>query len=191
MQALRSTSTRIVTVGLAAAAGGLAVALVTADPAGSTIPVEARIGTITYNNVSGSTDVTKQLRSFTWYVENTPTTGTGGGGGDGKALFSLPQVVEEVGSTSPLLLRAAALGVHLPTVVIVLNQPSSTKPAQRLTFSEATVASVRVSQKGPSSAVPSETVTVGYNKVNQEILATDGTTIVRTFCFDIVGNVGC
>jgi type VI protein secretion system component Hcp len=173
--------------------GVAALAILFTAPTGGAIPEGSIVGKVTYTDISGTTDLTTNIRSFALKTElvTTGPGGGGGGGGAGKATFGLPRVVQDVVSGSPLILSALASGRHLPTVVVTLYRPRSDTRFQQWTFEDALITLDDQSQKGPASASPWETVSWIYQQVTQTTYRSDGTTVSRSICFDVAANVAC
>lgn len=167
----------------AATAAAAVLALTLAHPAGSAIPAGSVVGRITYNDVVGTTDLSTNLRSFAITAE-VPQ-------GDTRVSFELPKAVHEAVSGSPDLMNAISLGRTLTSISVTLYHASTTTRFQAWTFTNAVIVLDRQSQSGPASATPLETVSWMFRKVRQSTYATDGTTVVKTFCFDLQLNAAC
>jgi type VI protein secretion system component Hcp len=167
----------------AAVAAAVVLGLMLAHPAGSAIPAGSVVGKITYADISGTTDLTTNIRSFTLTAQVES--------GASRVSFELPKVVHEAISGSPDLLAATSQGRHLPTVSVTLYRPQTTTRFQGWTFTDAIIVLDKQTQNGPSAATPSETVSWSFRKVRQSTYQSDGTTVVKTFCFDLVLNAAC
>jgi type VI protein secretion system component Hcp len=176
---------------LAAIGLALILGLTFARPAGGVVPAASVVGRVTYTDISGTTDITTTLRSFSTKTEMIVVGGGGGGGGEGKAAFGAPRAVQDVISSSPLITQALVAGRHMPNVTVTLYHPKTTKRAQVWAFYDALLTLDEQTQRGPSSAAPTETVSWSYEKVRQTTYAADGTTVVATMCFDLKMNIPC
>ena len=168
---------------LAALAAAVVLGLTLAHPAGSAIPASSVVGRITYADISGTTDLTTNIRSFVFTAQFED--------GTGRVSFELPRVVHEAISGSPDIMAATSQGRHLPTVSVTLYHPQTTKRFQAWTFTDALIVLDKQTQNGPAAATPSETVSWSFRKVRQSTYQSDGTTVARTFCFDLVMNAAC
>lgn len=160
-------------------------------PTGGAIPAGSVVGKVTYRDVSGTTDLTTTIRSFTLKTEMDGTVGDPGGGGQGKASFGVPRVVQEVVAGSPMIMTALASDRHLPTITVTLYRAKTTTRAQSWVFTDATFTLDEQTQKGPASATPSETVSWVYQTVRQTTYASNGVTVSSTSCFDANQNQAC
>jgi type VI protein secretion system component Hcp len=158
-----------------------------ARPAGSSAATTIVTGKVTYKGLTGSgSTATSTLRTFSWRAEQVTST-TGGGAGTGKVSFDHPQLVQAVSVLSPALMNVVARGVHLPTVTVVLNRPTTNRPTQKWEFTDVQL-TLTSQTKTLSSGL--ETVAFSFGKVTQSIFATDGT-VAATSCFNATTNVAC
>ena len=168
---------------LAAVAAAMVLGLTFAHPAGSAIPAGSVVGRITYADVSGTTDLTTNIRSFAFTAKVEE--------GADRVSFVLPKVVQDAISGSPDLMGATSLGRHLPSVSVTMYHPETTTRFQAWTFTDALIVLDNQTQNGPSAASPRETVSWSFRKVRESTYQADGTTLVKTFCFDLLTNAAC
>jgi type VI secretion system secreted protein Hcp len=116
------------------------------------------------------------VQSVEFGIENPTTIGSAtGGAGAGKAKFNQFQIKKTVDSASPTLFSAVGLGVHFPTVTLVVRKAGGSK-AIYLTY---TFALVFVSEVDWSAELgdeaPTETVTLTYGAMGVSYSKQDST----------------
>ncbi len=168
---------------LAAVTAAVLLALLFARPAGSVIPASAAVGKVTYEDLSGTTDVTMTIRSFTTNVQLAP--------GAPRATFAAPRVVHDVVPTSPLIMAGVASGKHYKSVTVVLYHPGTTTRSQQLLYADVQLTLDLQTQNGPASATPWETVSWNFHKVTQTTYQANGVTVSTSACYDVVMFKAC
>ena len=153
-------------------------------PAGGAIPASALVGRVTYVDISDTSDLTTSIRSFQLKVEMPSEL-------QGKPVFGVPRVVQEVTSRSPWIMEAIATGIELPTITVTLYHPGTTTRFQQYTFTDTHLTLDQQTQNGPASATPQQVVTWSFDTIRQSTYATNGTTLVSTFCFDLTLVTTC
>ena len=122
--------------------------------------------------------VSTTISSHEFSVTN--TTVSGGGSGTGKATFSPLKVKKVIDSASPLLMNSVATGVHIPTAVVTVYKPGTTRALGVYELEEVVVTGVE--QSGAKGS--SETVSLSYRTVT---FTAGG----ESWCFDLVSSTGC
>ena len=157
------------------------VSLFVMSPAArSTVPSGTQVGTVTYTGMNSGSNVTQQIRRFTW----------SGTRPNGVPTLGAPIVVQGQDATGPLFLKYIASGASISTVRVSLFFPGTTTPATKWTFYNAVLTTV-TDDKSEPSAQPRESVSWGYDKVTEATYQSDGTTLIRTYCFDLNANAAC
>jgi type VI protein secretion system component Hcp len=153
-----------------------------AEPVGGAVPSGTQVGTVTYTHLVGTTDVTQSIRSFSWRaVAADPQTRT---------VVDDPSVVQGADATAPLFVRTVMGGTHVPSVVVDLFQPGTSKRATEWTFTDALLSLVTDSKTSPANA-PTQTVSWSFRTMTETTYKADGSTVSRTYCFDIAQYAGC
>ena len=178
--------TRLITAGTVLA-GAVALGVVAAQPAQSTIPAGKRAGTVTFTDISGSTDLKIQTRSFSWGVSQPG--GHTGGGGQGKADFSPLNLSSESSAAAPMLWRAAAQGIHIKEAILTVTQPDSDTIAFKYKLTDVMITGLHEVLNGDDTATIQ--ISLDYAKMKQDAYNAAGTAIVRSFCYDLGSEAGC
>lgn len=116
-----------------------------------------------------------QLHSWSWGETQTGTFGVGGGGGAGKVNMQDFHFVMPVNKATPKLILACANGEHIKKAVLTCRKAGKTQLDFLVyTFSQVLVSSY---QTGGSSEIPTEQVSLNYQKIEVEYKAQkpDGT----------------
>lgn len=123
--------------------------------------------------------------AFSLGATQTGSVEIGGGGGAGKVNFSTLNVSKMIDAMSVPLLRAAATGSHMATVVIDVSNVGSAAPFATYTFGNVFVASDVV---GSSTDSVSESVSFEFGRITSDVIV-NGTPFHT--CFDVVTNTTC
>ena len=114
-----------------------------------------------------------QLMSFTFGATQAGSSGIGGGAGIGKAQFQDLHVTKYVDKATPKLLEALATGKHTAKVVLVCRKAGGEQHEYlQWTLSEVLISSLQISGSG-SEAIPSESLTMNFSKIEVEYKAQD------------------
>jgi type VI secretion system secreted protein Hcp len=112
-----------------------------------------------------------EVESYGWGISNA-TDPTGGGGGVGKPVLSDFRIMKSVDRSSPLLFAAVCTGEHFPEAVFTVEEMGTLgkKPTGN-NFLKLTLTDVFVSgfQASGASNFPTETVTLGFSKMEIEV----------------------
>jgi type VI secretion system Hcp family effector len=107
----------------------------------------------------------------------------GGGGGAGKIQLSEAIISKAADASSPLLLRAAVLGMHLKTADVILYAPGTTTPQASYELTDVLVSKVATGAS-ESSSIPIEEVSFTFSRIKY----TSGGV---SFCYDVKTAKGC
>jgi hypothetical protein len=118
-----------------------------------------------------------QIYSFNFSVTNPFTPGPGGGGGAGKPSLTAVEVARLPDATSPLLFRAAVLGVQLPTVQFTVSGAGKGTSEAMYVLNDALVS-------GFSNSDGVEHVAFSYRSI--EVLVGG-----VQFCYDVATSAAC
>ena len=152
-------------------------------PAQSAIPDAERIGTVTYDDLGDAQKTRLPISSFDWQIDQ-PKPASGGGGGGGKATLGDPKVIQEISAASPLIMKNIITGRHIKTITVVLFRNGTTTPAERWVFNSVMLLQDHPSLNGKSTTSSEESVTFMFDTVSETSFATDGTTVVQSYCWN-------
>jgi hypothetical protein len=157
-------------IALAMALGASAVSAQGKNGKGTLQPV----GTMQIASPAG---VSGPIYDFGFSVTNTFTPGGGGGGGTGKASLTAVEVTRLPDAGSPLLFRAAVLGVQLPSVQFTVVGTGKSAPEAMYVLHDAFVS-------GFTSTDGLERIAFSYKSIEVIVGGTQ-------FCFDLSTNTSC
>jgi type VI protein secretion system component Hcp len=160
---------------VAAIAVSLLAATLLWGPAGSHARAVAAepVGELQIDDLS----LTAPIFENNFSVTSTSTSGGGGGGGAGKATFDPLVVQKDVDADSPALMSAVATGVHVPSVVVRVYKPGTTRTLVTYTLSDAILTGLEQTGK-------TEKLTISYRTIEM-------TAGGQSACFDLTNNVSC
>jgi type VI secretion system secreted protein Hcp len=121
-----------------------------------------------------------EVESYGWGIANAADAGTGGGGGSGKTVLSDFRIVKSVDKSSPLLFAAVCTAEHFPEAVFIVEEMGT--PGKKPTsFLKLKLFDVFVSSFQASGAIntPTETVTLGFAKMEIEVAGAKSTSCSR------------
>lgn len=156
-----------------------------AAPPAAAKAAKAQAGKVAFDALSdGAT--TLPLISFSAGGTNSVPTG---GGAAGKFVPDEPALVIDAAAVDPLLLRAAATGVHLRSATVTLFRPGTTKRQEVWRFDDVTITAMRTKQSG-SAKPPRVSLGLGYGAVTVTAYSAGGA-VASTFCFDVDASGAC
>lgn len=129
------------------------------------------------------------VRSFSFGVTNSSS---GSGSVAGRASFASLSISKSLDRASTGLMKAAATGQVIPSVVLSLRKNGGTQPVfYRVTLSNVVVSSYKLSDALGSAAAQTEELQLGYGKVTVEFFSQglDGrVTSTGKFSFDVAAG---
>ena len=109
------------------------------------------------------------IQSYSLGGHQSGTFSTGGGGGAGKVSLSDLSIVKHVDKSSPKLFEACCTGKHIKTAVLSINKAGGEQEEYyKVTLSDVLVSSYQTSGSGHGDAVPSESISFNYSKIEFE-----------------------
>lgn len=156
-----------------------------ASPApAAVVPVDQAVGKITITGLPGAITFSTTIRGFSTSGSASGDSGGGGGGGAGVFTPGFPVAGLDTASTSPVLHRAVATGVHLPTVTVVLYRPDSTVRLEQWKYDDVLLSNLQYAQTGPPNRVPRLSLSWKYVKLEYSTYAANGTTLAQKTCWN-------
>ncbi|MBM4061770.1 MAG: type VI secretion system tube protein Hcp [Planctomycetes bacterium] len=116
-----------------------------------------------------------ELMSFSHGVSQprSATASTAGGGTTGRCNHTDLSVVKELDSATPVLNQTCCTGKHIGSIVITLRRADGDKSIPYMVYKLSDVVISSVSVGGSSDAVPVETLTFNYAKIEWEYTKQD------------------
>jgi hypothetical protein len=147
------------------------------------VPADQAVGKITITGLPGSITFSTTIRGFST-SGSASGDATGGGGGAGAFTPGFPIASLDTATTAPVLHRAVATGVHLPTVTVVLYRPDSTIRLEQWKYDDVILSNLQYSQSGPPDRVPRLSLGWKYVKLEYSTYAANGTTLAQKTCWN-------
>lgn len=155
-----------------------------AATAAATVPPAEIVGRLTIPGLPGVPS------NFTWNTTirsfSVSASNTGGG-----ITVGVPVAGIDSSSYTPMLLRAAATGIHLPSANVVLYYPETRTRMEQWTFTEVQLTEVKDSQSGPPSRTPRLTLSWDFTRITYATYDTNGSTLRSTYCYDTSTHGTC
>jgi type VI protein secretion system component Hcp len=149
------------------------LALTSADAALAE-PILPPVGTLIIPSPFGPLPVA----AWSWGASNSVTSGDGSGGGAGKASIQDLSIKRFVDGQSPLLFKAVATGLHLPSVALV-DGPTT------ITLTDVAITGYSTGDSPPgNNGTRTENITFNFSKVDYTVNGV-------TACFNFTTNTSC
>lgn len=132
------------------------------------------------------------IESYSLGAKTAGTSVGGGGAGAGKVSFQDITFTAPISVASPVLLQAAATGKHFKSAVLVAEKGPGGKYLQ-VVLTDVVVTSY-VSQGSSSDAVPTDTFSLSFSKIEIDVFGKDakgGSKGAVKGCFDLKASTGC
>ena len=155
-----------------------------AAPAAAAVPSEEIVGRLTIPGLPGVPS------NFTWNttIRSFSTSASNSGGG---LTTGVPLAGIDSSSYTPMLFRAVATGIHLPSANVVLYYPGTRTRMEQWTFTEVQLKELKDSQNGPPSRTPRLTLSWSFTRITYATYDTNGSTLRSSYCFNTSTNLTC
>lgn len=155
-----------------------------ASPATAAVPSSEIVGRLTIPGLPGVPS------SFTWNT-TIRSFSVGASNSGGGLTTGVPVAGIDSSSYTPMLLRAVATGIHLPTATVVLYYPDTRNRMEQWTFAEVQLTDLKDSQNGPPSRAPRLTLSWTFNRITYATYDMNGSTLRSKYCYDTSTHATC
>jgi len=137
------------------------------------------ISTLDFVAENGGTNMTFEIKDWSFGVENPTTIGSAtGGAGAGKIKFNEFTIKKTVDKASPVLFKACATGSHYKSVTLTMRKAGgdpNSAGTPFLTFKFGTVFTTKIDWSGPGDEGPEESITFVYGTLAVQYMPQDAT----------------
>ena len=127
----------------------------------------AKLGDIKGESIDAKHKDEIEVLSYSWGVTNTVAPGTGGGAGAGKATFHDISFVHHIDKSSPLLMKACAVGTHLKEAIITSRKSGKEQYEYLIVkLNDVIITGVQHSSAAGQPDTGSEMVSLSFAKVD-------------------------